>query len=83
MAKEIAVKEGKKISKTKDTRRKNGKVRFVFFKEVGFELKKVTWPTKKDMVSYSLAVIVFILIFAAFVGGIDWLLANGLNLVIE
>ena len=32
------------------------------FKEMFFELKKVTWPTKKDMINYSIVVLVFIVI---------------------
>ena len=28
------------------------------FKEMFFELKKVTWPTKKDMINYSIVVLV-------------------------
>ena len=32
------------------------------FKEMFYELKKVTWPTKKDMINYSIVVLVFIVI---------------------
>ncbi|MHB1315942.1 MAG: preprotein translocase subunit SecE [Christensenellales bacterium] len=83
MAKEIAVKDAKKTGKAKNPNKKKRRSPARFIKEMWFELKKVTWPTKKDMVSYTITVIVFILIFAALVGGIDWLLANGLNLVIK
>ena len=37
-----------------------------FFGEVRKELSKVKWPTKKDMVKYSIATIVFVIFFAAF-----------------
>ena len=83
MAKEIAVKDGKKVSKAKNPNKKKRRSLIKYLKEVWFELKKVTWPTKKEMVSYTIAVVVFILIFAVLVGGVDWLLANGLNLVIK
>ena len=37
-----------------------------FFGEVRKELSKVKWPSKKDMVKYSIATIVFIIFFALF-----------------
>ena len=41
------------------------------FKEMYFELKKVTWPTKKDMINYSIVVLVFIVIMGVIIGVID------------
>ena len=41
------------------------------FKEMFYELKKVTWPTKKDMINYSVVVLVFIVIMGVIIGGID------------
>ena len=41
------------------------------FKEMYFELKKVTWPTKKDMINYSVVVLVFIVIMGVIIGVID------------
>ena len=41
------------------------------FKEMFFELKKVTWPTKKDMINYSIVVLVFIVIMGVIIGEID------------
>lgn len=46
-----------------------------FFKGVREELGKVTWPTKKDMVKYSAATILFILFFSAFFYLIDLIMA--------
>ena len=37
-----------------------------FFGEVKKELSKVKWPSKKDMIKYSIATIVFVIFFAAF-----------------
>ena len=45
------------------------------FKEMYFELKKVTWPTKKDMINYSLVVLVFIVVMGVIIGEIA--LASG------
>ncbi|MDI3481926.1 MAG: preprotein translocase subunit SecE [Tepidanaerobacteraceae bacterium] len=40
-----------------------------FFKEVRSELKKVTWPTKNDLTTYTIVV----LISVAIVSGIIWI----------
>ena len=47
-----------------------------FFISVKGELKKVRWPKKKEMVTYSTATLTFILIFAAFFSLTDFVLAN-------
>ena len=42
-----------------------------FFGEVKKELSKVKWPSKKDMIKYSIATIVFVIFFAGFFYLID------------
>ncbi len=42
-----------------------------FFSEVLKELDKVKWPSKKDMVKYSVATICFVIFFAGFFYLID------------
>ena len=42
-----------------------------FLDEVKKELKKVRWPSKKEMVKYSVATICFVIFFAAFFYLID------------
>ena len=37
-----------------------------FFKDVKKEISKVKWPTKKNMVKYSLTTILFVLFFVWF-----------------
>ncbi len=54
-----------------------------FFGEVMSELKKVTWPTRKDLIAYSVAVAVFVAIFAILCGGVDWIFNALLGLVIS
>jgi preprotein translocase subunit SecE len=46
------------------------------------ELKKVTWPTRKQVRNYSLVVIAMSLGVAAFFGILDYLLGAGLNILI-
>ncbi len=46
-----------------------------FFVGVIQEMGKVRWPNKKEMVSYSMATITFIVVFALFFVGTDALLS--------
>jgi len=56
-------------TKTKKTSKKS------FLKEVKAEMKKVKWPTKKEMIKYSITTLIFILLFAGFFYLIDVLFA--------
>ena len=67
--KQRQLKEQKKIAKQKNKKKRRGPIRF--FKDVGGELKKVTWPTGKDLMKTTVSVIIFIAIFAVIVYGID------------
>jgi preprotein translocase subunit SecE len=46
------------------------------------ELKKVTWPTKKEVYQYSVLVISISLALAAFLGGLDKIFAWIFKLII-
>jgi len=52
-----------------------------FFGEVKKELSKVKWPSKNDMVKYSIATIVFVVFFAGFFSLISALVAVITNLL--
>jgi preprotein translocase subunit SecE len=54
-----------------------------YFKEVGAELKKTVWPTKKDLVKYTGVVLAFIVVFAVVVGAMDFALVELLNLIVR
>jgi preprotein translocase subunit SecE len=47
-----------------------------FLREVKTELKKVTWPSKKDALSGTVIVLVAVFIVAFFLGIVDWGLSN-------
>jgi preprotein translocase subunit SecE len=47
-----------------------------FLREVKTELKKVTWPSRKDTLSGTLVVLVAVFIIAAFLGIVDLALSN-------
>lgn len=42
-----------------------------YFREVVQELKKVTWPTRKQTVSLTVLVISVTVVVAAYIGGLD------------
>lgn len=67
--KQKQLKEQKKIAKQKNKKHRKGPIGF--FKDVGGELKKTTWPTGKELMKTVLAVIIFIVIFVAIVWAID------------
>lgn len=46
-----------------------------FFMDVKAEMKKVKWPTKKNMTVYAAATLGFILVFALFFSATDFVLA--------
>ncbi|MFA5746772.1 MAG: preprotein translocase subunit SecE [Candidatus Paceibacterota bacterium] len=43
----------------------------VFFKEVATEVKKVSWPTRREVLNYTLIVIGASVAVGAFLGGLD------------
>jgi preprotein translocase subunit SecE len=43
-----------------------------FFREVVAELRKVIWPNRKQMVTYTTVVLVFVVFMVAFIGGLDF-----------
>jgi len=47
------------------------------------ELKKVTWPSKKETYNYTVLVIGLSLAFAVFLGTLDYIFNLGLNLLIN
>lgn len=68
--KERQLAEQKKIAKQKNKKQRRSPARF--FKDVWGEIKKVTWPTRKDLFKTTFAVILFIAVFAVIVGLMDW-----------
>ena len=53
-----------------------------FFREVKVELKKVTWPTRKQTTGTTIVVIVFVFVVAAFLGLFDYSLSKLVQVVL-
>jgi len=56
---------------------------FKYLKESKEEFKKVTWPTKKATINYSLLVIAISIFLAIFIGLSDFILNSGLEKIVD
>jgi preprotein translocase subunit SecE len=70
--------DGPKAKKKTARKPKDGKGRpnpfvfvFTYLKEVVAELRKVIWPNRKQMISYTTVVLVFLAFMVALIGGVD------------
>ncbi|MGI8692611.1 MAG: preprotein translocase subunit SecE [Geodermatophilaceae bacterium] len=52
-----------------------------FLREVIAELGKVIWPGRKELITYTTVVIIFVTFMVALVAGLDILFAQGVLLV--
>ena len=53
-----------------------------YIKEVKAETKNVKWPTKKQVINYTLIVIIVSVLLAFYIGGLDTLFAKLLGKII-
>jgi preprotein translocase subunit SecE len=51
----------------------------LFIRQVFAELRKVVTPTRRELVSYTLVVLVFVVIMMALVSGLDWVFSLLVN----
>lgn len=56
---------------------------FKYLRESKEELQKVTWPTQKETIRYSILVVVISLLLALYFGVVDQLLNIGLEKLLE
>ncbi len=54
-----------------------------FFKDAYFELTKVTWLGKKEVVATTIVVVVFVIILALFVSFVDLILSSILGIILN
>ena len=54
-----------------------------FLKEVRFELKRVTWPSRKETIAGTAVVLVIALITAVFLGIVDMGLSEFIKMVLR
>lgn len=51
-----------------------------FLREVRAELEKVTWPGRQEVQAATLVIIALVLLLAAFIGGVDFVVSRVLGL---
>lgn len=54
-----------------------------FVREVRAELKKVSWPTRPEVIRYSIIVGIALVVFTAFVFGIDYVFERAFRFVTQ
>ncbi len=60
--------------RTRDERASVGQ----FLREVRGELRKVAWPSREEVINYSIIVFVVVVAITGFIAGLDWLFAESL-----
>jgi preprotein translocase subunit SecE len=53
----------------------------LFVRQVIAELRKVIWPTRKELVAYTTVVIIFVLVMAGIIAALDYVFARGVLFV--
>ena len=54
-----------------------------FLTEVTVELKRTTWPTRREVQGTTLVVIVTVFVFAVFLFAVDYVLSQGVTRIFE
>ncbi len=70
---------GRPGGKSKDRAPGRLKRLVTFYKQVVAELRKVIWPTRKQLVTYTIVVLVFVSFMVAFVALLDLVFAQGVT----
>ena len=55
---------------------------FKFLREVISEVKKVTWPGKKELIGSTIVVMVLVLFIAIYIGLVDFVISRIINVVL-
>ena len=54
-----------------------------YFVDTRGELRKVTWPTRRQTTNLTLIVLAVTVVMALFLGGVDWVFANLIALILS
>ena len=50
----------------------------LFYRQVVAELRKVIWPTRKELITYTTVVIAFVLVVIAYITVLDYVFGKGI-----
>jgi preprotein translocase subunit SecE len=54
-----------------------------YLREVRQELKKVAWPSREELTTYTVVVFTVTIVLTLYVFGLDWLFSKGVLFVLE
>ncbi|KAB2329204.1 preprotein translocase subunit SecE [Cytobacillus depressus] len=54
-----------------------------FFRDIGREMRKVSWPKRKEMTTYTITVLATVAFFAIFFGVVDLGISELIRLILE
>lgn len=73
---------GQSGSAARPARKKNVFSRVaLFIRQIIAELRKVIWPTRKELIAYTTVVIVFVAVISAIVAAYDYVFTKGVLLI--
>ena len=72
MATQVRGPQAKKPAKSAGPAKPDRTTPVVFLREVRAELRKVVWPTRRELMTYTTVAVVFILLMVAIVSSIDF-----------
>ena len=75
--------DDEQLKAEKKAEKKAKKVRFKFLKEVKAELKRVTWPSRSDVLRWTGVVVIALIFFGLFVGLLDNIIITPLLVLIS
>ncbi|MBR5259741.1 MAG: preprotein translocase subunit SecE [Eggerthellaceae bacterium] len=75
--------DDEQLKAEKKAEKKAKKVRFKFLKEVKAELKRVTWPSRSDVLRWTGVVVIALIFFGLFVGLLDNVIITPLLVLIS
>ncbi|MDO4581571.1 MAG: preprotein translocase subunit SecE [Bacillota bacterium] len=78
----MAVKDAVKQAQKDGRKKSSGKLKG-FFKGVWAELKKVHWPSKKELATYTGVVLVAVLAMAVAISVFDWVISTVIELALS
>ena len=74
---------GNEVKTQQNSKSKAPKKKSRFFKEFTGEVKKLSWPTPKDLITNTLTVIAFVALFAIIIGVLDSVFGIGLKALLN
>ena len=74
---------GKEVNTQNKAKNTAPKKKSRFFKEFWGEVKKLSWPTPKELITNTLTVIAFVALFAVIIGLLDALFGLGLKALLN